>query len=134
MDTSAAFVTGSKFMDYLLCRDSNEAATKAPPNPELDKDGARHSKAPCFRQVGDRFIYVEEGEMQFADHPFPNLQPLLRERGMEIRRVITSTAGSDVRYKIRDHCVVVVRPSSEPEEVPLTKWRSKIIDEFMKGL
>ena len=132
MEISQEPSCGVSEIDYILIRDSVEAAAKAPPIPSLDKVASRHSKAPHFRWVKDSYVYVEEGEMVYPDHPFPALQATLRERGNEIRAIMKTNAGPNVRYKIRDHCVVIVRPDREPVEVPLTKWRSTIIDEFSK--
>ena len=117
----------------MLCRDSTEAAAKAPLIPALDADCVRHSKALHFRHVSGRYIYVEGGELEYTDHRFPALQPLLRERGNEIRAIMKTYDGPNVRYKIRDLYVVIVSPSNPPVEVPLTKKRwTTIIDEYCK--
>ena len=124
---------------HLFATDSSDAASRAPKD-VTDEMFPRHPDMPEYRQLSNgQFVYMEEGEISFPEHPYPALRAALEGRGIEVREKLAALTSRlqpcDDPFELYFYSsrILVHQNDVMLEEIPLELWRSTIVKEFLES-
>ena len=123
---------------HLFSVESLDAVSRAPAD-VTETLYPRHSGCPEFRQVADGgYVYMEEGEIAFPEHPYPALRAALEARGEEVRaklvdlRQLLESIPQHELF-ITNEKIVIFDGDDVKAEVEIQLRRSTIVASFLES-